>query len=102
MKCMEMIMEDMADEVEGAEHYAELAVKYKDHDHDLAEMYYNMSKQEAGHAENLYAQGHRIMCKIKENDPEDYKKMLWAWEWEHGKTMEELGEARVLQEMYRG
>ena len=102
MERIKCIMKDIADEREGAEHYAKKALRYKDFDRELADMYHSMSKQEATHAENLYAQGHRIMCKIKENDPEDYKKMLWAWEWEHEKTMEELGEARVLQEMYRG
>ena len=101
MKCIEAIIGDIMEEVEGAEHYAKLALRYKDSDRDLAEMYHSMSKQEAMHAENLYAQGHRIMCRIKEQDPEDYKKMLWAWEWEHEKTLEELAEARVLQDMFR-
>ena len=102
MERIKCIMRDIAEEREGAEHYAKKALQYKDSDHDLAEMYYNMSRQEMNHAENLYTQGHRLMCKIKEHDPEDYEKMLWAWEWEHDKTTEEMAEARMLQEMYRG
>ena len=102
MERIKCIMNDIAEEREGAEHYAKKALRYKDSDRELADMYHSMSKQEMGHAENLYAQGHRIMCKVKENDPEDYRKMLWAWEWEHDKTMEELAEVRVLQDMYRG
>ena len=83
MEAIKCIMRDIAEEREGAEHYAKKALHYKDTDRDLAEMYYAMSKQEAGHADNLYAQGHRLMCRLKEHDQEAYNSMLWAWEWEH-------------------
>ena len=102
MKCIETLIGDIMEEVEGAEQYAKLALHHKDTDRDLAEMYYNMSKQEAGHADNLYAQGNRVMNKIKENDPDSYNKMLWSWEWVHGRMIHELTEVKVMQEMYRG
>lgn len=102
MKCIETIIGDIMEETEGAEHYAKLALQHKDNDRELADTYHSMSKQEAGHAENLYAQGNRIMMRLKEHDPESYHKMAWSWELVHGRMIHELTETKVMQEMYRG
>ena len=49
MKKIAMIVEDIREELRGAEHYAKLATQYKMDDVDLADAYASMASQELSH-----------------------------------------------------
>lgn len=53
MKSASELMEDLMEEIEGAHHYAEMAMEM--HGHPEAEKFREMSAQELGHAKMLAA-----------------------------------------------
>ena len=59
MKQIKCLVKDIRDEMEGAEHYAKLAVQYKDTDRTLADTYAKMSEAELGHVDLLHSQAVR-------------------------------------------
>ena len=50
------LMEQMEDELDGASEYIDKAIKYKDTDKMLADLYYSMSLQELKHHNDLHSQ----------------------------------------------
>ena len=65
MKIIKNIVEDIEEEVEGAEHYALLATQYKDTDKPLADGYENMAVQELAHVDALHTNVVRIIKDYK-------------------------------------
>lgn len=53
MKKYDDIIDEIYDEIEGAQTYAKHAMKFKAEDKPLSEMYYNMARQEYNHAVEL-------------------------------------------------
>ena len=51
MKEIKCLYTNIRDEMEDAEKYADLALKYKDEDRELADTFASLSKQEVTHAE---------------------------------------------------
>ena len=65
MKEIKMLANMIRDEVQDAEKYAKLAVKYQDEDHDLSEAFEKLSQQEIEHAEILHTQAARLIERKK-------------------------------------
>ena len=90
------------EELEGAEHYIDLAMSYKEADRGMADTFADLSAQEATHAEKLGSLVSTQVSRIKQQDdgvtPANAQ---WIWTWEHEKMMDCLAKIRMKQEMYR-
>lgn len=100
MKMMAEIVEDIREELEGAEHYAKKATQYKDQDRRLSGMYADLASQELSHVDALHTQAVRLIQDQRATGAEVPAGMQAVWDWEHGKMMEHVSRVKVLLDMY--
>lgn len=96
MKEIKMLANMIRDEVQDAEKYAKLAVKYQDEDHDLSEAFEKLSRQEIEHAEILHTQAARLIERKKEAGEVPPVAMSAVWSWEHENMIDNLARVKVL------
>lgn len=76
------LVEFMNEELCASEGYIEKALKYKDEDKVLADMYYNLSMQEYKHHEEAHAQVARLINEYRSKYGEPPEKMKNVYDWE--------------------
>lgn len=101
MKIIKKIMEQMEDELEGAGEYADMALKYKDDDKLLAELYHSMSLQELKHHDDLHGQVVRMIAEYRKDHGEPPAAMQAVYDWEHKKAISKAKEVKAAQAMYK-
>ena len=101
MKKIAMIVKDIKEELEGAEHYAKLAAQYKDEDKSLADAYADMASQELGHVDKLHAQVVRVIKEYRDAGNTPPEAMMAVWNWEHEAMVSHTAKVKALLEMYR-
>ena len=89
----------MEEELNDAEKYIKEALHYKDDDRELAEMFFELSKQEVEHAHMEHSQAVRI---IKEYNKEAPEAMKAVWDYQHERMIEHEADIKRLMSMYRG
>lgn len=90
---------NMCYELDAAEHYAKHALRNKDEDKELGDVYERVARQELDHCEMFHAQAVRI---IREHGEAPNEAMRAVWEYEHDKIMERDAEIRVKLGLYDG
>lgn len=98
MKQIKQIVEDIQEELEGAEHYAKLAIQHKESDKQLADTYAKLASVELDHVTALHAQAVRMIKDVKEPAPAS---MQAVWDWEHEKMTDTATRIRMMLEMYK-
>lgn len=101
MKKIAMIVRDIKEELEGAEHYAKQATQYKDDDKSLADAYANMANQELNHVDMLHAQVVRVIQDYRAKGNTPPAAMMAVWDWEHESMVSHTAKVKMLLEMYR-
>ena len=86
-----MIVRDIKEELEGAEHYAKLATQY----------YANMANQELNHVDMLHAQVVRVIKEYRDAGNTPLEAMMAVWDWEHESMVSHTAKVKMLLEMYR-
>lgn len=101
MKEIKMLVEDIHEELEGAEHYAKLATQYRDTDRALADTYATMATQELSHVDALHNQAVRKIKEYRaESGSEPPASMQAVWDWEHDKMTDHVVRVRTLLDVY--
>lgn len=95
------IIGQMEDELNGASEYIEKAMKYKDTDKALADLYYNMSLAEKKHHDDLHAQVVRMIQTYRSQHGEPPKEMQAIYDWEHEKDIARMRDVKAMQDMYK-
>lgn len=98
MKQIKQIVEDIREELDGAEHYAKLATQYKDTERMLADTYAKLASVELDHVTALHTQAVRM---IKEETEPAPAAMQAVWDWEHEKMVDTVARIRTMLDMYR-
>jgi rubrerythrin len=101
MKIIEMLVDDIDEELEGAKHYAKKALKYKDENPALAKMFFDMSGDEMKHMHMLHDEVVKIIEEHKRTKGEPPAAMLAVWDYVHKKHIKEANEVRILQNEFR-
>ena len=101
MKMIKKIIDQIYDELEGAEEYIECAMKEKTEHPNIANMYYEMSLMEMSHVDKLHGAVVTLINESKAKGEEPPAHMMAIYEYEHEKIMEEATEIKVMQEMYK-
>lgn len=102
MKIIKHIVEDIREEMEGAEHYAKMATQYKEENRALADNYAKMADAELGHVTSLHDQAVRLIKEKKDSGVEIPVSMQAVWDWEHGKMVDTVTRIKTMLNMYRG
>ena len=79
MKKIEKMIHHIKDELEGAEHYAEKYVMYKNTNSEWANLFHQMSIDELDHADSLHKMSEEFISKlpyIPEKDEEDWDRCV--------------------------
>ncbi len=101
MKEIKLLVEDIREELEGAEHYAKLAAQYKTDDKALADTYATMASQELNHVDMLHAQAVRLINEQRASGVVAPASMQAVWDWEHELMVDKTAKIRALLDMYK-
>lgn len=101
MTIIKKISEMIAEELEGAEHYAKCALKYRDEHPMLAKTMYDISTDEMRHVDLLHAEVVRIIKAYHEKSGEPPAAMMAVYEYLHDKQIEDANEVKMYQAQYR-
>lgn len=101
MKKIAMLVSEIKEELEGAEHYAKQALKNKEYDRDLASTYDKLSEIEKSHANMLHDQVVRIIRDYRASGNEPPAGMMEIWEFEHEKLISDMARVQVMIDAYR-
>lgn len=96
MKEIKLLSKHIREELQDAENYAKLALRYKDDDRSLSQAFEKLAGQELDHADILHAQAARLIKDKKENGTEPPASMLAVWNWEHENMIDCVSKIKIL------
>lgn len=99
MKEIKHIVEQIREELEGAEKYAKIAAKLKPENSSDASAYAEMARQELGHIETLHKMAVRAIEKQKAAGVVSPAAMQAVWDWEHDNMMDKVARIKTLLSM---
>lgn len=100
MQIIKELADSIEEELEGSEQYIKKAIKYKNHDKELADMYYAMSLQEEQHAMELHKQGARQIELYKKEGHEIPADMQAIYDYLHERHIEKHNRVKLFQSQY--
>ena len=102
MKIIKTISEMIEDELDGAEHYIKKAIECKEHNPNLARVFYEISMQEMNHVNMLHAEVAKLIDQHRKEKGDPPAAMLAVYDYMHEKHIEEAHEIKMYQAQYRG
>lgn len=101
MKAIKELINMIEDELEGAEHYAKAAIRYKSEFPSLADTLYAISTQEMLHVTILHEEVVKLIKSYREKHGEPPVAMQAVYDWQHEKQIKETKEIKILQNQYK-
>ena len=101
MQIIKTIEELIEEEIHDQKHYAKLAAKVKPENPMLAQLLYNISTQEEGHAAALHNEVVKIIEQHRKEHGAPPPAMQAVYDYLHERHMEKEAEARHYQEVYK-
>lgn len=102
MKIIKKISEQIEEEIEGAEEYIKLALKYKDENPGLAKTFYDISTDELRHVDLLHTEVVMLINEHKKTAGEPPAAMLAVYDYLHEKQIAAVNKVKMYQSQYRG
>lgn len=96
MKIIKILVENIREELEGAENYAKLFAQFKDSDRALSEVFARLSETELTHVNMLHEQAIRAIKEQKATGAETPTAMQAVWDWEHEKMVDTVAKIKAL------
>lgn len=101
MKIIKELSEMIEEELEGAENYAECALKHKVDNPALADVFYEISTQEMRHVNMLHDEVAKLIKNHRDEHGEPPAAMMVIYEWEHKRQIDKANKVKILQSQYR-
>ena len=101
MKVIKCLSEQIEDELKDASKYVELAMKWRKEAPEVADLFYELSKEEMGHMEKLHNAAEEQIEAYKDRNGDPPKEMKTLYDYLHEKHKETALQIKVMQGMYQ-
>ena len=101
MKIIKCLSELIEEELNDAQKYVDLAIKWKQEEPETAELFYTLSTEEMGHADKLHQEEKDLISEYRDKNGEPPKDMMVLYEYLHEKHIGRATEIKVKQGMFK-
>ena len=101
MTIIKCIAEKIEEELNDANAYVDLAMKWRQDEPDTAEVFYQLSLEEMGHVDKLHQEVTELIDDYRKDNGEPPKDMMVLWNYLHDRHMETATQIKVKQGMYK-
>ena len=101
MKIIKCLAELIEEELDDANKYIDLAMKWRQEEPDTADLFYELSTEEMGHSEKLHEEVKELIEEYRKANGEPPKDMMVLWDYLHEKHIETATRIRIKQGMYK-
>ena len=101
MKIIKCLSEKIEDEMKDADEYVQLAMTWKEEQPEAAEVFYQLSTEEMGHADRLHEVVAKLISKYREENGDQPKEMLALYDYLHQKQIATALSIKVKQGLYK-
>lgn len=101
MKIIKTIAERIAEEINDADTYVNLATEWKAEQPEAAEVFYELSTQEMGHANMLHEVVTKLIEEYRQTHGEPPAGIMALYDYLHGQEIENAMRVKVKQGMYK-
>ena len=102
MKIIRCLSEKIEDEMNDAQDYIDLAMRWKQDEPDTADLFYTLSVEEMGHMDKLHKEVADLISEYRNENGEPPKDMMTLYDYLHEKHIKRATEIRIKQGMYKG
>ena len=102
MKIIRCLSEKIEDEMDDAQEYIDLAMRWRQDDPETAELFYTLSVEEMGHMDKLHDEVAKLITAYREENGDPPKDMMTLYDYLNEKHIKRATEIRVKQGMYKG
>ena len=101
MKIIKCLSELIEEELNDANKYIDLAMRWKTDEPDTADLFYELSVEEIGHMEKLHEEVSELIEEYRKEHGEPPKDMMVLYEYLHEKHIGFATQIKVKQAMYK-
>lgn len=101
MKIIKCLSELIEEELNDSQKYVDLALRWKQDDPEVADLFYELSVAEMGHMDKLHTMVAKIIEEYRADNGEPPKEMMTLYEYLHEKHIAHAMEVKVKQGMYK-
>ena len=101
MKIIKCLSEKIADELNDANDYIDLAMKWKNDEPDTADLFSELSLEEMGHMEKLHEEVAELIEEYRKENGEPPKEMMVLYDYLHEQHIKTATQIKVKQGMYK-
>lgn len=101
MKIIKCLSEKIEDELNDAQEYIDLAMRWKQDEPDTAEVFYTLSLEEMGHVDKLHKEVTDLIADYSTKHGEPPKDMMTLYDYLHEKHIGRATQIKVKQGMFK-
>ena len=101
MKIIKCLAELIEEELDDANKYIDLAMKWRKEEPDTADLFYELSTEEMGHSEKLHEEVQELIEEYRKEHGEPPKDMMVLWDYLHEKHIATATQIKVKQGIYK-
>ena len=101
MKIIKCLSNKIEDELEDANAYIDLAVRWKQEEPETANLFYELSLEEMGHMERLHKAVAEKIAQYRNTNGEPPREMMVLYDYLHEKHIGTATQIRVKQGMFK-
>lgn len=101
MKLIQLLSEKIEEELEDACSYIDDAFAYKEEDHSTADVLYQLSLEEIGHANKLHERVVAVISEYRSKNGDPPPEMQWRYNYFHKRYIKKAREIKIKQALYK-
>ena len=102
MKIIKCLSKKIEEELQDAQDYIDLAMKWKNDEPDTADLFYELSVEEMGHMEKLHKEVVDLIEEYRKEHGEPPKEMMALYEYLHEMHIATATRIKISQGMFKG